>query len=157
MRKIVSLFIICFLAVAGFAQDRESQFPIYAKYISEVFNITWKKPKGFIDLRMNTIWSQGGTKGIGNIGKVMLQSKDENSLIMYPDMNLLMFDSRKGFRELQYGDPNLAREQMMDDMKGALDIEDHTTMLIGGEAPFNADTVFIAQIPLKKPYREKYL
>lgn len=36
------------------------------------------------------------------------------------------------------------------------DLEQYVVTLIGRKAPFNADTVFIATIPLKNPYQEKY-
>lgn len=153
--KIVLLFIVCcsFIVMEVSAQYSMDSFSACSSYISKVLDITWKKPKGFIWKKTgNFLWSQGNRE-IGAIYEATMQSKDKDYLILYPNMSFMLADSGMLRNQLN-GDPALARRQMMADVNDAL--ETSVVMLVGKDAPFNADTVFVAHIPLKKNYQEIY-
>lgn len=160
----------CFVTISAIAQNRDNIFSLYAEYISKTLDITWKKPKGFVDLKTSTIWTQGDRKELGSSCKVMLQSKNGDFLIMYPDMSLLLFNPKAKTWEQMNGDPDLLKRQILIDMNDALDkrldkkkelnclsdFSEYIDILSDKESPFNADTVFIVRVPLRKPYKDKY-
>ena len=170
MYRLILLFGVCLIAISATAQNQDNIFSFYAKYISRTLDITWKKPRGFVDLKTSAIWAQGDRKGFGSSCKVMLQSKDEDFLIMYPDMSLLLFNPKAKTWAQMSGDPDLPKRQIIIDMNDALhsqldknelnslsDFSEYIDILSDKESPFNADTVFVVRISLRKPYREKYL
>lgn len=170
MYGFILLFCGCLVAIDATAQNQDNVFSFYAKYISKTLDITWKKPRGFADLKTSEIWAQGDRKGFGNSCKVMLQSKDEDFLIMYPDMSLLLFNPKAKTWGQMRGDSDLPKRQIIMDMNDSLygqldknelnrltDFSEYIDILSGKDSPFNADTVFVVRIPLRKPYRGKYL
>lgn len=166
--KFLFLFVLCcnFVTVNLFAQFyMEESFPKYSYYLSEAMDMTWKQPEGFIWEKMGTTWwSQGewGRKGLGSIYSGSMRSADKDCLILYPECSNVMFGSLRDSLN-----PNFIRRQMIYDMRDAFgkefpldsispDLGQYVVTLVGKKAPFNADTVYIAQIPLKNPYQEKY-
>lgn len=169
MNKIMLFFILsCFVLVDSFAQYSTKSFSACSSYVSEVMDIVWKKPKEFEwnDVGI-ALWSQGN-RGLGSTYGATMQSKDGNSFILYPVMSF-MLGAYKAYYEERPDEKKvtIARKQMMDDMHDAFkhkqgldslhfEWEKYVVTLVGDDAPFNADTVFIANIPLRKPYQDKY-
>lgn len=164
--KIPFLFLMLFMTVQLFAQNEKNTFSAYAKFISKNLDIMWRKPDGFVDLKTSTSWGPNGTKGVGFRYRSVLQSKDKECLIMYPNISLLVDDKIKWNEDLSrvqmIGEINralgLADKKRTDTDPITFDFDKYVKVLIGKDARkrFNADTVFIAQIPLSKPYLEKY-
>lgn len=170
--RFVLLFVFCssyIVSEVSAQYNIESSFSDYSSYLSKVMDISWKIPKNFIwEGTKTTIWSQGnwGSKGLGALYCGMMKSNDGDCIILYPDKSCVMLGSLKNSLQ-QDGDPIFARRQMIYDMSDALkkelplysispDLEKYVITLVGKDVPFNADTVFIAQIPLKKTYQGKY-
>ncbi|WP_129585763.1 hypothetical protein [Bacteroides bouchesdurhonensis] len=169
--KIVLLLIMycnCVVAEVSAQYSIENSFSDYSKYISEVMDISWKRSKTFVWERSTVILSQGKRgRGMGAVYSGMMQSKDGNCLILYPNMNFMLVDNK----EVPWkwtGDPVLPRNQMLDDLHCALKPgmdsdtisivwEKYVTTYIGKDTPFNADTVFVSQIPLENLYQGKYM
>lgn len=171
--KSILLFVLCysFIVVEVSAQFyMEKSFPKYSYYLSKVMDMTWEQPRGFAWEKMETDSCMPGGYGRAKSDSLyigLMRSENEECLILYPECNSVLFGS---FRDSlnSVGSPCFARRQMMYDMKDALgkdfpldsipsDLEKYVVTLVGRKVPFNADTVFIAQIPLEKPYQEKYM
>lgn len=159
----------CFIRADASAQYSSKSFPACSSYVSEVMDITWKKPKEFIWENVGVaLWSQGN-RSLGATYGATMQSKDGNSFILYPNMSFMLGAYMEYYKERPGEEKQtITRKQMRDDMNDALrhkpeldslidEWEKYVVTLVGKEAPFNADTVFIAQIPLEKPYLNKYL
>ena len=142
----------------------KNTFTAYAEYISVVYDISWTMPKNFVDLKTKTTW---GPAFPGIMYRSVLQSKDENCRILYGEP--FYVPNRKSLL------PNWARQQLINEVNDAcgakkdkdgkmphkpiFDFEKYVKVISGAEAikMFNADTVYIAQIDLKKPYKTKYI
>lgn len=163
------IFFCCcnFVTVNASAQIfHEECFPKYSYYLSEVFDMTWKQPQNFIWEKIETnTWTEGRI-GRRSVYVGSMQSKDGNCLILYPECISVMFNSL-GNPDYPEGDPIFAQRQLVYDMREALDkdfsidsipadLGQYIVTLVGRKALFKADTVFVVQIPLKMPYREKY-
>lgn len=147
----------------------EESFPSYSSFLSKVMDMDWKIPHGFNWEELgSTLWTQGdwGQKGSGSIYIGSMKSEDENCLILYPEYSSVMLGSFKDTLNLP-GDISLVRRQLVYDMRDALkkeiplnaissDLGQYVITLVGRKTPFNADTVFVAQIPLKENYQDKY-
>lgn len=154
-------FLPFFLMVAMNAFAQPISFKASKQYVAEVFDIVYKKPKGFVDLNISEPWGPGeGRQRIGLIYSPVLQSKDNDCIIMYPVVSLLAVKLSP-------------RNLLTSEITAALGLVDKDGLLLkdtkvdfdkyaeirAGEYVhrcFNADTVFIAQLPVKKTYREKY-
>ena len=159
-----------FITVGASAQFyMEQSFPKYSYYLSEVMDMTWKQPGGFTWEKMDTSSCTPGDSGKKEAESIYIgcmRSEDEDCLILYPECNSVLFGSLRDSLNAD-GYPCFARRQMIYDMREALgkdfplnsispDLEQYVVTLTAKKAPFNADTVFVAQIPLKEKYREKY-
>lgn len=164
------LFIVLLTTVDGFAQKEAKRFSLYRDYISETLGITWRIPEGFMLDKKGLFISPLANRGPGCSCNVVLKSTDGNCLIMYSDLENMPYDNSRTLWSSEMGDMTIARSQMIYDMNAALgcihkkdeklipafDLEQYGVMRAGKDAPFNADTVFIVQIPLQKPYLEMY-
>lgn len=165
-QKSLYLLFFLFASMLLHAQNGNNKFSTYAKFISKNLDIVWKKPKGFIDLKTSTPWGPSVNRGPGFLYQSMLQSKNKECLILYPQVSLLA-DNKTRI------DERMPRSQMTGEIKTALgfaqdrsngpdkttfDFNKYVKTLIGNDInkQINADTIFIAQIPLSKPYQGKY-
>lgn len=151
------------------AQMLPGNFSVYSHYVDKVMGIQWKKPQGFVDLKQRSInWSPEVRKGKGNIGiayEAALQSKDGDCLILYPDMDIMLY-------AVQGKDEGMIRRMLVGEMNAALnlqskannrelaafDFDKYVKTLCGDELRkcFRADTVYMADIPLVEVFRGKY-
>lgn len=153
------------------AQSEKKTFSDYAHYVSKVMDIHWKKPRHFIDLEQGASWwgPRDGmrNKRIGCSYKSTLQSNDGNCLVLYSDMDIML-------SLLQMKDIGAAFKMLVGEMHMALGLVDEKGKLPADIAfdfkayvktilekqvlrELNADTVYIAQIPLEKAFRTNYL
>lgn len=168
---LVTVFMLSFAASLPLcAQMQSSVFADYSHYVDKAMGISWKMPRGFVDLKQGNIpWGPGVRKSGGNIGigyEAVLQSKDGNCLILYPNMDLMLFT-------VQAKENDMIRKMLVGEMNAALNLQDksgneksaafefgkYVKTLHGDEAwkYFRADTIFIADIPLQGAFREKYV
>lgn len=150
----------------------ESDFGDYSRYVDKAMGIHWKMPRGFIDLKQGNIpWGpdtrdSGGKLGIGY--EAALQSKDGDCLILYPNMDIMLF-------AVQEKNDRLAQTMLESEMNAAYGLSATSGNIIEGASEadrqknvatlydtevcelLRADTIFVADIPLQKPFREKYL
>lgn len=169
--KFILLFILCcnLITVKVSAQFyKEQYFPSYSYYLLKVMDISWKQPKDFIwEKTGKTEWSQRpwGQIEDGSVYIGTMYSKDGNCLILYPECGRYMMSSLQNPSHSE--DPAFAHKHMIYDLNDAFEkefpldsippeLERYVTILVGRKTPFNADTVFIAEIPLKDTYRERY-
>lgn len=164
-KRIQLLFLFSLLLAQAFAQNQVSYKDI-STFASKAYDITYKKPKGFTDLKLSRYWWMPGDKswGIGLPYDLMFQSKDSNCMILYSPV--LLF-SQAPFNLFSASDQvrrELAAALGMENKKGYLkntlgiDYDKYMTIWVREEArrSFNADSVFIVELPLKNAYRDKY-
>ncbi|GCB35778.1 hypothetical protein [Bacteroides faecalis] len=168
--KFILLFVLFlnFTITEIFAQySLIDSFSDYSTYLSKSIDVSCKKPKNFIwetirtSPKMQGSWERKMFVS-SYIGK--MQSKDGNYLILYPNPIAAMLSTGKS-SSLECG-CNFVRRQMIYDMGKASEetlpsdlidlVGEDIIRIVGKDVPFNADTVFIVQIPLKEPYLGKY-
>lgn len=151
------------------AQKSDGAFPAHAAYVSEALDISWKMPRGFHEVQRgdNDWWTPVERKKIGNAGfiyELMLQSKDKDCVILYPRMELLLIffnakDSTFAQRTL-VAEMNAALKQngMKPQVRDVSGLDEYVTVYQGEKAEnsLNADTVYIADIPLQTPFHGNY-
>lgn len=149
MRKHHLSFILFFLFVCvgiqSSAQTNYHQFSLYSDYLKKVFDISLNCPKGFVDLQTSEFWGPNG-KGKGKPGMgytSILESKKGDCMIMYADIQLYYHPQR-----LQLNVQQLMKSDSAQDIIVLTD-KDVTKYS-------NADTVFLAKIPLHTMYKDKY-
>lgn len=169
MKKMYIRILFCLyltvLSMQAFSQSEKYTFSNYAT-IAKIAGVAWKYPKGFVDLQTSIPWTpRGGNTGIGMVYVPVLQSKDSNFLVMYSNIllyypngptrfNIPIWHQLNGEMEAALG---LIDERGFSSKEVKFDFDKYVTVLTNEDAPFRADTVFIAEIPLPKPYKEKYL
>ncbi len=163
------VFILSLIVVQVSAQLR---VPMYisqeatSKYASKVYDITFKEPKGFVDMKMSEAWVPG-KKGLGDYTAIyqLFQSKDSSCILMYPTMAAVFptqRDTSFRARSLAVDDIHFAlglRTEIGLPQKGdTIDWNKYLTVYTDKYARqrFNADTVFIVELPIKESYKEKY-
>ncbi|WP_279120680.1 hypothetical protein [Bacteroides acidifaciens] len=172
-RKMLILLLGSLVVLEIAAQElAKKKFTDYADRNVEHMGILCKKLKGFkFEVPqlpfLQLFWTQGRNY-IGSVYEATALSKDGNCLILYPNMNLMEIEtmSNQVFRRFPWSErPTLAREQVTRELQDALRLQSlsdsifssHVVTMSGGDVvPFNADTVFVAQLSLHKPYRDKY-
>lgn len=154
-KLLIHLFFL--VTVQVFTQNSASFQPI-SKYISKTYNIDYKKPKGFIALDLYEHWRPGEESNIGFVYSPVFQSKDKNCIIMYPSLFPFISAQSQAIGEIKaaLGQQNKAGQAQEET---TIDFEKYITRYTDKEANqfFNADSAFIVQLPIKKPYKEKYV
>ena len=152
-----SLFMLSFMQ----AFTQHVSYKASRRYASEIYDIVCKKPKGFIDLKTSLNWWLGGVNsGVGFMYDPVFQSKNGDCLIMYPAIGLWLTLEPPVREQLAYeinatlglmGDVGRQFQEL------EIDFEKYVTIRVDDARQcFNADTIFIVQLPIKKPYKEKY-
>lgn len=158
-------------------------FPEYADFLSEGYGITCKMPSEFFDKKYSEIWRVRENRPAAFLYNPILQSKDKDCIIMFPFVPIYMseidYRVNKATREINKvisddtlfnrkpaTNESIPRNTISFEIRAALEIDkdalfdfnDHVTVLAGKEARdmFNADSVFLYDIPMDKPYKEKY-
>lgn len=161
MKKNYKVIIIFCLLVGGMLSDASAKrrntlirkdeiFSFYSEYVSEALDISWKKPKGFVDLMNGEVWAFN-QKDLTSFYQVTLQSTGKDCLIMYPRLEVVT--STPGVTwTARFGKPDFLRKHVMMEVGDSL-IEERLTVLAGSETPMNADTVFICRAALKNAYK----
>ena len=151
------LFMLAFMQISA----QHVSYKTFQKYALEVYDVVCKKPRGFIDLRTSVNWWPGGTNcGVGFMYDPVFRSKSGDCLIMYPTIGLWSTLRPPVREQLAYeinatlgwvGDVGKQSQQV------EVDFEKYVTIWVDDARQyFNADTVFIAQLPIKNPYKEMY-
>lgn len=151
------LFMLAFMQISA----QHVSYKTFQKYALEVYDVVCKKPRGFIDLRTSVNWWPGGMNcGVGFMYDPVFRSKSGDCLIMYPTIGLWSTLRPPVREQLAYeinatlgwvGDVGKQSQQV------EVDFEKYVTIWVDDARQyFNADTVFIAQLPIKNPYKEMY-
>ena len=138
-------FFLLFCLENSVSAQLNSSFSIYSDYVRKVFDISLKQPKGFVDLQTSEFWGPNG-KGKGKPGMgytSILESKKGDCMIMYADIQLYYHLQR----------PQLNAQQLMKS-DSAQNIRVLTDKDVSQYS--NADTIFLAKIPLHTLYKDKY-
>lgn len=155
---IVLLLLAMLTAGHADAQHSKAPFKAYSRFVSKVFDISWKQPKGFTDLHTREYWQPNNDKSSVMNYNYLFRSEKEDCIILYPEVDFLHSISQRadlpGTKQLITGDLNLKGSPEETERK----FRQQVTVLSGEDARqfFNADTVYICQPPLTTPYKEKY-
>lgn len=170
-----------------FAQVRSPDyrtFPEYADLTFDRFNISCKMPSNFIDMKSSEKWGVRPLQSsLGYFYTPVIQSKNKECVVLYPFYPLYMndFDMRvnEAVRKVNkeifkdstgtkrvVTNESLPRGNIIGEITTAfgipsdsIDLDNYLTVLAGKEARnmFNADSVFLYDILLDKPYKDKYV
>lgn len=155
------IFLFCLL-LSGMLSDASAKrknsfvrkdeiFSYYSKFVSEVWDILWKKPKGFTDLMKSETWAFGKKDPYSFFYRLTVESVDKDCLIMYPELKMVTSFPDIAWTE-KCGKPEFLRNYVMMEVGDSL-IEERLTVFSGTEAPMNADTVFVFRTALKNVYK----
>lgn len=149
-----------FVALQTFAQ--QTSFKFFSRYASKVYDVKYKKPKGFIDLDIKTVEALylGETNTV-SLHSSVFRSRDNNCIVMYP---YAFFFNLYNFSFSTKATINSEIERMLglvdDDVqrKNDIDFNKYVKVLTDKDARkyFNADSVFVADMPIREPYKEIY-
>lgn len=154
------LFLILSIHGLVFSQEKRNEklsFPIYANYVSEIYNINCKIPAKFTDLKHIELLILGKDAFKGSIYCPVIQSDDEKCILMYhltPHYGFLTSDIIKG--EIgQMLNLNCCNNSITD----TINIEHYATIISGRYVmnTFNADSIVFIDIPLQSAYKNKYI
>lgn len=161
-RVYVSAFIV-FLSWSAFAQ-RPMSFRAFKRYTSKVYDIRYKEPKGFTDLKsLEWFWRLSpGSNGVVSMHSFVFRSNDGNCLLMYPHFIETFFWIQS---------PSI-KHKITTEIKGLLGLFDSEGRTLPGDIDFdkyvqiasaeeayrwfNADSVYVAHLPLKEAYKGRY-
>ncbi|MBQ8500973.1 MAG: hypothetical protein IJ494_01505 [Bacteroides sp.] len=162
-------FLFCCHITLLLAQERRGyDFTTYSDFVAENLDITFKKPKGFIDQNINKwiFYPELEHKRGGYAYASALQSKDEDCLIMYP----VLEDGAVTLDDLR--NTEWPFSQMKGELLDALgfdknikvpeadikELQPYFRSLSSEEAKrlFNSDVAYISDHSLPIPYREVY-
>lgn len=149
------------LCINGFVFSQENKyeklsFPMYADFVSKIYNVSCKMPENFIDLKYMEFLKIG--KDVYRMGAYcpIMQSDDKECILMYhliPEYGFLTSNIIKG--EIgQMLDLNCCDNSIAD----TINIKHYATIISGYHArnTFNADSIIFMDIPLKSAYKDKY-
>ena len=154
MKKNYKIILLFCLLLGGMLSDASAKrknsfvrkdeiFSYYSKFVSEVWDISWKKPKGFTDLMKSETYSL--------FYRLTVESVDKDCLIMYPELKMVTSFPDIAWTE-KCGKPEFLRNYVMMEVGDSL-IEERLTVFSGTEASMNADTVFVFRTALKNVYK----
>lgn len=162
----------------------EKTFKAYSNYIFENDGIKCDLPHELIDLDEYFVVQRviREDSHVGSIYGPVLQTPDGNCIVQYPALAWpLRFDKEEKVYDFSYR-PQMIREikaaldfpdyaartrKSTDSVSmivtpepdtSKIDFDTYVTTIIGKEARerFNADTIYIHDLPLQKPYKDKY-
>lgn len=162
MKKNYKIMLLFCLLIGGIMADASAKrknsfvrkdeiFSYYSKFVSEVWDISWKKPKGFTDLMKSETWAFGKKDPYSLFYQLTVESVDKDCLIMYPELKMVTPFPDIAWTE-KCGKPEFLRNYVMMEVGDSL-IEERLTVFSGTEAPMNADTVFVFRTALKNVYK----
>lgn len=162
MKKNYKIILLFCLLLGGMLSDASAKrknsfvrkdeiFSYYSKFVSEVWDISWKKPKGFTDLMKSETWAFGKKDPYSLFYRLTVESVDKDCLIMYPELKMVTSFPDIAWTE-KCGKPEFLRNYVMMEVGDSL-IEERLTVFSGAEAPMNADTVFVFRTALKNVYK----
>lgn len=162
MKKNYKIILLFCLLLGGMLSDASAKrknsfvrkdeiFSYYSKFVSEVWDISWKKPKGFTDLMKSETWAFGKKDPYSLFYRLTVESVDKDCPIMYPELKMVTPFPDIAWTE-KCGKPEFLRNYVMMEVGDSL-IEERLTVFSGTEAPMNADTVFVFRTALKNVYK----
>lgn len=173
MKTIILLLIVwCSAPISISAQNKA--FKTYRDECSESFGITIKKPKKFKVIDEKVTYKVNEKRNIGFLYRLILEADSKDCLILFPYFNTAKHHDSIA-KNMVYGELKAAFNLGSDkDMKMKLndgkfmiqgasdsvsydkpDFNEYIEIIAGEKAQsyFNADTVYIYQLPLSEPYR----
>lgn len=173
MKTIILLLIVwCSAPISISAQNKA--FKTYRDECSESFGITIKKPKKFKVIDEKVTYKVNEKRNIGFLYRLILEADSKDCLILFPYFNTAKHHDSIA-KNMVYGELEAAFNLGSDkDMKMKLndgkfmiqgasdsisydkpDFNEYIEIIAGEKAQsyFNADTVYIYQLPLSEPYR----
>jgi hypothetical protein len=120
-------------------------------------------PKDFIDLKYEEAYPIRGKVGIGYVYAPVIQSENKECMILYSGWPVWHIPPTEGYArnhiagELQAA-LGLVNARGLPRRDTTLVLDDYVTVFSGDDARkmFNADSVFIYDLPLEEPFREVY-
>ena len=192
--KRICIIIVFVCASNGiFAQAGPITFTEYSNNVYKQFNINCKIPKNFIDLKQIEIWRIRHDRPSGMVFNPMIQSKNQECILMYPKILFNIESERekdfskfvaaidrsmsKNKPEINNNDPTNAKaarsnityqlrtalgqvDKYGSIIKDSLFVFNKYVHIISGKKvskSFNADSIFIYDIPLENPYKDRYV
>jgi hypothetical protein len=173
--------------------DRKPKpFEVYSDSILKEFNISFRIPRKFNDLKYEEWWRVRHDRFVGYVFSPILQSENQDCIIMYPIAFTYQTESSKRISKInriignsmsnnsvKVDDSEITTEKIVrinimyqlrtalghvtDDMKiindSVFSFNDHVQVISGRKAhkSFNADSVFVYDIPMEEAYKEKYV
>lgn len=162
----------------------EKTFEGYSNYIFENDGIRCDLPHELIDLKEYFVVQRviGENSNVGSIYGPVFQTPDENCIIQYPALAWpLRFVKEEKINDFSYkaqivremkaalGYPDyitslkkptdtISRFRPVLQDTTSIDFDSYVTTIVGKDVKerFNADTVYIYDLPLQKPYKDKY-
>lgn len=178
------LSVCCLPLLAQENNPYEKTFEAFSNYIFENDGIKCSLPHELTDLNEYFVVQRviREDSNVGSIYGPVLQTPDGNCIIQYPALAWpLRFDKEEKVRDFSYksqmgreikaglGYPDYAaRTRKSTDSvsmivtpesdTSKIDFDTYVTTIIGKEARerFNADTIYVYDLPLQKPYKDKY-
>lgn len=161
-------------------------FSEYSDLMNMEFGIICKIPRTFVDQKHYEPWriKENKSDSPGYVYSPIVRSKDKECMLLYPyspvyitEMDYRMSEAVNELNRTICEDntpvkrtvtnENLPRNNIMAEVKTAFgiprdsvfDVNNYLTVLAGKEARnmFNADSVFLYDLPLDRPYKEKYV
>lgn len=142
------------------AQDGRTSFASYSRFVSKVFGISWNKPKGFTDLHTDKYWKPNNSKTSTLHYNFLFRSEEGDCIVMYPDISTLYFPLQApktlDTKHLIAGDLGLSGQS--EEVEHGMEKRQVVTLKCENSKKciFNADTVYICNLPLAIPYDGKY-
>ncbi len=160
LSKIVFLLLFVNVIEHVCAQNGRLFFSVYSDYLSKVYDISWKRPKGFTDLHTSIYWSPCGKKSSTLSYNFIFRSKDADCMIMYPEIGLTYFPKNKikmiNIKRLIYGDLGCIGKDGILQESAVREFEERVIILSSDDAKkfFNADLFMFAQFLWNNLIRE---
>ena len=162
IRRVTVCILITLFALPAFAQQSMS-FNAFKRYTSKVYDIHYTEPKGFTDMKTVAYWRlDAGRKGTVSLHSFVFQSNDGNCLLMYPHFIESLFTFPPPSIEHKITTEIKALLGLIDSdgflLAGDIDFDKYVEIASAEEARlcFNADSVYVAHLPLREAYEERY-
>lgn len=157
MKAIIVVFILLF-PISSNVYSQASIFRMYRFECLELYNIKLAKPKGFNVIGNNPWLIINEKKSIGMFYRMTLKSKNKDCLILFPIFFSNSTIPTSAIKGLCYREVKAALNLDPENKTIELDSTKYLKVISKPDMKdyFNADTVFIYQFPLAKPYKEIY-
>lgn len=134
---------------------------VYSKFVSEFYDVKFDAPNGFKCVNSRELWKADmKNKKLGYSYNAIFTylSDDASCVILYPDFTSY-YEVYKRFKARPLKSRPLSLDDEMERMKADTTIFKEQVMEYTGDGAkryFNSDTVYVYDVRLAQPYRDKY-